>query len=125
MSYSNNVGFYHYAFPVLAAVDGEPEITAPENPADLTMKIVSAAKSRVQLGELDEITAVFRAELNAPKRVKVHFYDGDPDAGGQPIGTEIAWFQPRSTTKVRIPYHPPKDGVQQVWAVVIGAHQTR
>jgi hypothetical protein len=120
VSYSNNVGFYHYAFPVLAAPSqdqlGAP--APPENPADITLKNVSAAKRHVKAGELDEITAVLRAELDGARRLKVSFYDGDPDADGKLIGTEIAWFEPRSNTKVRIPYHPASDGVYQIWAVI-------
>jgi hypothetical protein len=117
VSYSNNVGFYHYAFPVLAP---QPELgaPAPENPADITLKHVSTAKKRVRAGELDEITAVLRAETEAARRLKVYFYDGDPDADGKLIGTEIAQFEPRTITKVRFPYHPPSDGIHRIWAVI-------
>lgn len=118
-SYSNNVGFYHYAFPVLPAVTGLGAAPSTvENPADLTMKTVTAARKSLKRGELDEITAVMRAGLESPSRAKVYFYDGDPAADGKLIATETARFAPRSTTKVRIAYHPPTDGVHRIYAVV-------
>ena len=118
-SYSNNVGFYHYAFPVLPAETGLGAApSTAENPADLTMKAVTAARKSLKRGELDEITAVMRAGLESPGRAKVYFYDGDPSANGQLIATETARFQPRSTTRVRIAYHPPTDGVHRIYAVV-------
>lgn len=116
-SYSNNVGYYHYAFPVLAPPNelGAPQ---PEYPEDITLKRVSAAKGRVQIGELDEITAFLRAGQEGARRLKVYFYDGDPDRDGKLINTQIAWFEPRTVTKVRIPFHPPKKGVYHIWAVI-------
>jgi len=117
VSYSNNVGFYHYAFPVLPKTTGLTG-TAPGNPADITLKNVSAAKRRIKPGELDEVIAVLRAELDGTSRLKVYFYDGDPDVDGKLIGIETARFKARTTTKVRIPYHAPSDGIHQIWAVI-------
>ena len=90
-SYSNNVGFYfyHYAFPVLPAGTGL-FAPPPGNPADITLKKVSAAKKRVRLGELDEITADLTTESKGKSNLKVYFYDGDPDKDGKLIGKEIA-----------------------------------
>ncbi len=116
-SYSNNVGFYHYAFPVLARETGLGA-PPPVNPADITLKAVTAAKSRVRSGDLDEITAVLRAESDAASNLRIYFYDGDPAADGRLIATEIAWFEPRSNTKVRVPYHAPAEGVHRIWAVI-------
>ena len=117
VSYSNNVGFYHYAFPVLPKPNGLGA-PPPANPEDITLKAVTAAKGRVQIGELDVITAVLRAGSEGAKKLKVYFYDGDPEAGGNLINTQIAWFEPRTVTKVRIPYHPPQNGVYNIWAVI-------
>jgi hypothetical protein len=117
VSYSNNVGLYHYAFPVLPPETGLGA-PPPDNPEDITLKSVSAAKQRLQPGGLDEITAVLRAGSEGTRRLKVYFYDGDPDKGGKLIGIEPAWFQPRSITKVRLPYHPASDGVYRIWAVI-------
>jgi hypothetical protein len=117
VSYSNNAGFYHYAFPI---VPKNPGLGAPPpgNSADITLKNVSAAKRSVKLGEYDEITALLRADVDGPHRLKVYFYDGDPTMDGKLIATETAWFEPRSITKVRIAYHPPTKGVHNIWAVI-------
>ena len=116
-SYSNNVGFYHYAFPVLAKPNqlGAPP---PANPEEITLKAVTAAKNRIHTGEMDEITAVLRAGAEGASRLKVYFYDGDPDVDGKLISTQIAQFEPRTITKVRIPYYGPSDGVYRIWAVI-------
>jgi hypothetical protein len=118
VSYSNNVGFYHYAFSVLSPSTG---LGAPEsnNPTDVVLKNVSFAKQRVKPGELNEITAVLRAGLEREGgHSKVYFYDGDPHADGKLIGTEIARLKPYRFAKVRIPYHAPTQGIHQIWAVV-------
>lgn len=117
VSYSNNVGFYHYAFSVLSPSTrlGAP---APNNPEDITLKYVSFAKQRVKLGELNEITAVLRAGSEPEGHAKVYFYDGNPNADGKLIGTEIARLKPYRFAKVRIPYHAPTEGIHRIWAVV-------
>ena len=117
VSYSNNVGVYHYAFPVLPAKTGLGA-PPPGNPEDISLKNVSAAKRHLQPGNLDEITAVLRAGADGAQRLKVYFYDGDPAKNGNLIAIEPAWFKPRSITKVRIPYHPASDGVYHIWAVI-------
>jgi hypothetical protein len=118
-SYSNNVGFYQYAFPVLP----KPNSTAlgappPGNPADTILKNVSAAEKRIRLGEFEEITADLTTQSEGKSNLKVNFYDGDPDKDGTLIGSQLAWVQPGSTTTVRIAYHPTTDGVHRIWAVI-------
>lgn len=117
VSYSNNVGFYHYAFAVLSPETGL-SAAAPDNSFDITLKNVSFTKQRVKLGELDEITAILRARSEGARHLKVYFYDGDPNAEGKLIGTEIARFDPRTIAKVRIPYHPPTAGIHRIFAVI-------
>lgn len=116
-SYSNNVGFYEYAFPVVPKTTllGAPP---PGNPAETILKNVSAAKKRVRLGQFDEITADLTTASAGKSNLKVYFYDGDPDKDGTLIGRQIAWVQPGPTTTARIAYHPTTHGVHRIWAVI-------
>jgi hypothetical protein len=119
-SYSNNVGLYQYAFPVLPKPSSPTAIGAPPpgNPADIILKKVSAAEKRIRLGGFDEITADLTTQSEGKSNLKVNFYDGDPDKDGTLIGRQLAWVQSGSTTTVRIAYHPTTDGVHRIWAVI-------
>jgi hypothetical protein len=118
VSYSNNVGYYHYRFPVIASSGSGLGAPAPADPALVTMKNVSSSKRCVKPGGIDIITAVLRSEGGELNHAKVFFYDGDPDRGGQLIGAEKAWLSPRTTTQVKIAYHAPRNGIHRIWAVI-------
>jgi hypothetical protein len=117
VSYSNNVGFYEYAFPVLPKETGLGA-PPPGNPAETILKKVLAARKHVRLGELDEITADLTTQSVGKSSLKVYFYDGNPDKGGSLIGSEISWVEPNTVTTARIAYHPATDGVHHIWAVI-------
>jgi hypothetical protein len=50
--------------------------------------------------------------------LKVYFYDGDPDKGGELISRRTAVVSGNSLTEVTIPYHAPSDGVHRIFAVI-------
>ena len=119
-SYSNNVGFYHSIFYVQprpsSELGAEPE--PPSNPADVRLARVYSDKKRIKPGEMTVITALLKARPEGATGLKVYFYDGDPDAGGELISKQTASVKAGSTTQVRIPYYAPSDGVHRIFAIV-------
>jgi FG-GAP-like repeat len=115
-SYSNNVGFYPAIFSILGPDElGAP---APGGPANITLATVFSEKKRIKRGEVTIVSAVLKTMNEAKTSLKVYFYDGDPDRGGELISRRTAVVSGNSLTEVSIPYHAPSDGVHRIFAVI-------
>jgi hypothetical protein len=115
-SYSNNVGFYPGIFSVLAPTElGAPP---PGSPADITLATVFSEKKRIKPGEVTIVSAVLKTQNEGKTSLKVYFYDGDPERGGELISRKTAVVSGNSLTEVTIPYHAVSDGVHRIFAVI-------
>ena len=64
------------------------------------------------------VSALLKTQNEAKTSLKVYFYDGDPDKGGELISRRTAVVSGDSLTEVSFPYHSPSDGVHHIFAVI-------
>jgi hypothetical protein len=127
-SYSNNVGFYKYAFQILPAPStaalAEPD-AAVAGPAASQRPIVRAggvrvSRHKISPGDALQVgTTLHTGATAVPGGATVLFYDGDPEAGGTLFDVErLGHLRAEDTYDVRVPFRSNICGKHRIFITV-------
>lgn len=116
--YSNNVGFYKFAFFVRPAASDQALDAALAQPGPLRLGPVDVSSSTTAEGESIEVSTTLSTGDAVPG-VTVLFYDGDPGNGGKLFDAErVAYVRANDTHQVSVRFNPDTCGERRVFAVV-------
>jgi hypothetical protein len=126
--YSNNVGFYKFAFQILPARPpaalAEPDAadgakSAGHRPA-VHMGRVTVSRHTISPGVALQVGTTLRTGATAvPGGATVLFYDGDPAAGGTLFDVErLGHLRAHDTYDVHVPFHSNVCGTHRIFATV-------
>lgn len=122
--YSNNVGFYKFAFHVArpkAAVGevGDPLEDVGGTPALLDIGKVEISNPRPGPSQEIEVSAMVSAFDKSASGVTVRFYDGDPRLGGRALDAErLSYIGAAQSMQAKINYHTAACGVHNIFVTV-------
>ncbi len=124
VSFSNNVGFYKFAFYVFAPSSGGAAavVTAPvtqNETGDVRLGQVKVSERKVAQGQAIEVSTLLRTRARSASGVSVVFYDGDPTKGGKAFDAErIPHIRARDAHEVKVPFRSNSCGDHQIFVTV-------
>ncbi|MBV8708873.1 MAG: VCBS repeat-containing protein, partial [Acidobacteriaceae bacterium] len=122
--YSNNVGLYKVAFPILPASGSASGLlsavpNSSSSPVAFHVGKVGFSMTPVVLHQPVEVYVPVSAQSSDALGVTAQFYEGDPKNGGELLDTErLAYLNADQTYEVRIVYRAHTCGTHELFVVV-------
>jgi len=124
-SFSNNIGIFpqvFHVFPATSSTDLQGASALSDDPRPLAVSEVRARQTALKLGEPTEISARVHNPAQAMRGANAYFYDGDPQAGGKPVGMQrLSYMNAGGDQKVMTSYAPRTCGTHDIY-VSVGDH---
>jgi hypothetical protein len=116
VSFSNNIGFYNSVFYVEPVNPPPTSAKTKAAGADLAGSDVKLSSKTAKLGQTIKVSAELRAGGSPISSVNVHFYDGDPNAGGKVFDVErVPYIKANDRYEVSVNYRAKACGVHRLF----------
>ena len=117
--YSNNVGIYKVAFPVLPSSGSGLQAPPSNGPVAVNIGKIGFSATPVAVNQPVEVYAPVSTDENTDQGVTTQFYEGDPKAGGEMFDVErLAYLDGGKTYEETVIYRARSCGTHELFVVV-------
>jgi hypothetical protein len=128
--YSNNLGFYKVAFPILAPSSPSPSgflraspssspVPVNSSPVPVNIGKIGLSATRVTLNQPITVSAPLSVPSSSAQGFTAQFYDGDPQNGGGLFDIErIAYLEANQGREATVIYRPSSCGTHELFVLV-------
>jgi hypothetical protein len=117
--YSNNVGLYKVAFPILPASGSGLQGSPSNGPVSVNIGKIGFSATQVVLNQPIEVYAPVSTDESSNEGVTTQFYEGDPYADGKMFDVErLAHLDAGKTYEETVIYRAPSCGTHHIFVVV-------
>ena len=118
-SYSNNLGFYKMAFPIIPHSPSSLGVSPGNRPMPAEIGKIRLSTTQAALNQPIKLSASLAAPTASVQGVTAEFYDGDPKTSGVLFDIErLSYLQPNEARDATTIYRPSSCGMHALFVVV-------